>query len=326
MSIIPRIIRGGVYMTPKGGSASQYDEHGEQHNALATVGSGDSDLWGRIEGRKALIDVTYQTGCSGDVAVAEVSPMLLGRLKVGSVVRLALVNGDPNNSYIDDVVDVAGDGYPDKVCGVMTGAELANDIDTEAPPAAPVPLWTWTTTGEGRLWALQTGAGGDVMIHSGAGMEILADTVQIKGKVVIGSGMLTPPLGRMAGVEDVEGGEVPGAAAVPQPEVVIQTATEPPYVGDQDAVVRVKDRYQASAGTDPTAITYITVQAAYLTALEALVAVIAGSVALNAIDPALATALATFQAVPKPGDPPTTITCEAMSGSAVLRVSDSVAE
>lgn len=326
MSIIPRIIRGGGFMTPKGGAASQYEGTGEQHNALATVGSGDPDLWGRIEGRKAMIEVTYQTGCSGDVATAEVSPQLLGRLKVGSVVRLALVNGDPNNSYIDDVVDVSGDGYPDTVCGVMTGAELASDIDTATPPAAPVPLWSWTVTGLGRLWALETGAGGDVLIHSGAGMEVVADTVQIKGKVVIGSGMLTPPVGRMAGVEDVEDGEVAGVPAVPQPEIVIATATEPPYVGDQDAVVRVKDRYQASAGTDPAAITYIAVQATYLAALEALVAVIAGSVALNAVDPALATALATFQLVPKPGAPPTTITSEAMSGSAVLRVADSVAE
>lgn len=319
MSIVPRIIRGGGYMTPKGGAASQYDENGEQHNALATVGSGDADLWGRIEGRKAMIDITYQTGCSGDVAVAEVSPMLLGRLKVGSVVRLALVNGDPNNSYIDDVVDVAGDGYPDSVCGVMTGAELASDIDTDAPPAAPVPLWTWTTTGEGRLWALQTGAGGDVLIHSGAGMEVVADVVQIRGKVVIGSGMLTPPVGRMAGVEDVDGGEVPGVPGVSQPQNVIQTGTVPPYVGDQDSVVRVVDRYQVSAGTDQAFMSWLVSLGVYLTALDVYLAVVAG---LNPA--AIAAAKLIFDAVPKPGAPPATIISEAMSGSDVLRVSNSV--
>jgi hypothetical protein len=319
MSIIPRMIRGGGYMTPKGGAASQYDEHGEQHNALAKVGSGDSDLWGRIEGRKALIDVTYQTGCSGDVAIAEVSPQLLGRLKVGSVVRLALVNGDPNNAYVDDVVDVSGDGYPDTVCGVMTGAELASDIDTEVPPAAPVPLWTWTTTGAGRLWALETGAGGDVLIHSGAGMEVVADVVQIRGKVVIGSGMLTPPVGRMAGVEDVEGGEVPGVAAVPQPLNLIQTGTVPPYVGDQDSVVRVVDRYQVSAGTDQAFMQWLASLGVYLAALDVYLAVVAG---LNPV--AIAAAKLIFDAVPKPGVPPTTIISEAMSGSDVLRVSNSV--
>jgi len=337
MSIIPRIIRGGGFITPKGGGATVYDAPGDQHLALATVGSGESDLWGRIEGRKAYIEVTFETGCSGDVVVAEVSPDWLGRLKVGSLVLLGLVNGDPNNSYVLGLVDLSGDGYPDKVCGLDTGAEGAADLDTDVPPMAPVPLWTWQTTRSGRIWAVETGSGGDIILHSGAGMEIKASTTSVHGRMIIGKGFDTPPVPRVAGIEDESGGEVAGSAGVPLAESLIASGTVPPYQGDQDAVVRASDRYQAAPGTDEAFFTYLTqqqayltLQATYITALEAALTVVLGSALLGAVEPALAGALTALQAVPPPGappaDPPQQITSEAMSASAVLRVRDDVAE
>ncbi len=297
---------------------------GDPELALARVGTGEAEQWARIQGRKALVSIIYETGPSGDESEMEVAVEHLGRLAVGSVVLVGMVNGDPSHCYLLAFVDVVDDGLPDSVCGVRTGAELAAEVDIEVEPTAPLPLWQWLRTNPGRLLAIQSGA--DLLVHAAGLVELKTSEVHVHGRMIVGRGLLTPPTGATVGIEDVDDGEVPGVPATAQLENVIQTATEPPYVGDQDAVVRVKDRYQASAGTDPAAITYITVQATYLAALEALVTVIAGSVPLNAVDPALATALATFQAVPPPGDPPTTITSEAMSGSAVLRVVDSVAE
>ncbi len=307
-----------------GPGGSVFDMPGDTHLALATIGSGDGDLWARIEGSKALVEMTLESGSIDDDVVVEVERKYLGRLAPGQLVLLGFVNGDPNNSYLIGIVDVVDAGLPDEVCGVQTGAALAGDVDAPVPPIVPMPLFTFEVTRKGRLWALQTGERGDVLVHSGAGMELKASTgVFVKSSMSVGFGFATPPIGAVAGVEDVEDGEIPGVPGVPPPPNIIENLTDPPYVGDQDAVVRAKDAYQSTAGVDPEWWAYQEAKAIYHEALVAFTLVIAAG---NLPDIAAATtvfnaAKAAFDAL----TPPTKLSSAAVTASQALRAADNVA-
>lgn len=312
-TIASRIVRSGPNITPMrggGGMAGEgrhIDNPGDQHIALGTIGSGDSDIWARIEGRKAMVEVRLESGAIDDQTIVEVEPHQLGRLHLGQTVLLGFVNGDPSNAYLIGIVDVVSDGIPDTVCRITTGAALAGDVDVQPPPMVPLPLLAWAVTSDGRPWALE--AGGDVLVHSKAGMELrAAGTVHVAAPMAVGFGFTAPPVAPTAGVEDVGTGEmpgIPGAAAPPNP---ISNPTTPPYAGDQDAVVRAKDAFQSNMAIDNVFWTWVV-------ALEAFLTVVGGG------NPAtFAAAYATYTAVPKPQG----LTSLAKSASQLLRAGDAV--
>lgn len=317
----PNYRRSPPNITPmRSGGSMLEPEGGDPELALARVGTGESEQWARIEGRKALVSIVYETGPSGDEAEVEVAVEHLGRLAVGSVILVALVNGDPSNCYLLAFVDVADDGIPDSVCGVQTGAELAAEVDIETPPSVPLPLWQWLKTNPGRLLAIQSGA--DLLVHAAGLVELKTDEVHVQGRMIVGRGLLTPPTGATVGIEDVDDGEVPGAPATPQPENLIGLPTLPPYAGDQDAVVRAKDAYQSNAAVDPAFFTY---QAALDVAYGALADFVAAIATLDPVQIAAGkvifdAARVVFDAIPKPDR----LTSNAMSASQILRAGDSV--
>jgi hypothetical protein len=311
---MPTVRRAPGFITPRhtGGAGlggSVYDMPGATHLALATVGGGDDEpeIWARIQGRKVLVNVVLQTGGSGDEVVAECDPAWLGELHPGAVVLLGLVNADPNNSYILARVDIDSDGVPDEVCGVSTGAAIAADIDVTPEPIVPLPLWSWVRTRDGRLYALETGAGGDLLLHSGASVELkAAGQVHVSGPMVVGAGLATPPIGAMAGVEDVADGTVPGVPGVPDPPTPHANPTTPPYAGDADAVVRAKDQIQSGMAVDPAFWLHAAAVDTFL-------------VAVSSLNPAtIAAAKLIFDAVPKP----TSVTSAAVTASQALRAKD----
>lgn len=317
----PNYRRAPPNITPsRSGGAMMEPDGGDPELALARVGTGEAEQWARIQGRKALVSIIYETGPSGDESEMEVAVEHLGRLAVGSVVLVGMVNGDPSHCYLLAFVDVVDDGLPDSVCGVRTGAELAAEVDIEVEPTAPLPLWQWLKTNPGRLLAIQSGA--DLLVHAAGLVELKTDEVHVHGRMIVGRGLLTPPTGATVGIEDVDDGEVPGVPATAQPPNVIGNPTEPPYVGDQDAVVRAKDAYQSNAAIDPEWFTYkegldiaYGALADFVAAISTLdpVQIAAGKVLFDA-------ARLVFDAIPKPSK----LTSNAMSASQALRAEDDV--
>lgn len=316
-----------------GGAGSQWSRPGQDYVRVATVGHEDSTSgrWLVVESGQYLVEIVYQTGNPGQEGRARLGAGIKHTaLKLGEQVVVVMVGGNESHGIIVCALNSLKQPLPETVAGIATGAGAGPQRDDQEPAS----IFTFVRTRAGQIYAVESGA--DMLLHAGAGMEIKASTVSVAGKMIIGKGFDTPPEPRIVGPEDA-GGEEGGSAGVPLAESLISTGTVPPYSGDQDAVIRASDRYQAAPGTDEGFFNYLTQQAAYLTqqaayitALETALTVVLGSAALAAVEPAITAALTAFNLVPKPGtapaDAPQQVTSEAMSASAVLRVRDSVAE
>lgn len=244
--------------------------------SYAEVGHWDDTLgvpepnpqYARIEQGQAWIECTLRP--DGDQIVARLAlPSAEDGagwyipLQIGARVVVEMVKGNPQTAVITGRMWDATYRIPDVVAGVQTGAVGAQ----VARVGVPAPLWQFIMTPVGQLLAIETGAGGDVLIHTGAGggVHVKADSpqaVHVEGITHLGSGPTTPPVGATVGPA---GAQVPGTPMVPRPPVLVPHVPpvappgpiNPPFVGDRDAIVRVKDAVQSDATIDPTFWTWL---------------------------------------------------------------------
>lgn len=208
---------------------------------IGRIGHEDaSQAWMRLEGQQAWVEVTLR---NGEEIVASVADEVRD-LSLGDTVVIVYVDGDPGQAQVvtrrnDNTAPMAA-----SVAGVSTGA-AATKADGAVGPA---PTFTFARTRDGRLFALETGDGGDILLHSGGDVHIKAGATHIEGAVRLGAGPLTPPVGSKVAPEN---GETPGVPMVPFLPLPGVNATIPPYVGFANGVVRASDEYQSNPVIDP---------------------------------------------------------------------------
>jgi len=211
----------------------------------------------RLENGQIWVEVTMEP--EGDEIVARVALPSAGNatgwylpLSFGCRVILGMIDGDPNNSVILGRLNDENCALPGTAAGVSTGAAGVVDEVTAAAPA-----WTFQVLPDGELLAIETGTGGDVLIHSGAAVEIKSgggQRIHLNGAVSLGEGPLTAPTGATTTAAGAIQPGSPAASAVPTPY-----ATPPPvppdginpFVGNADSIVRAKQLFQSSIALDP---------------------------------------------------------------------------
>lgn len=221
----------------------------------------------RIEQGLVLVEVTMEPGgdqiiarlgmCDAGFQVADYVP-----LSFGCRVLLELVNGNPQNAVIMARLSDLACPLPPVVAGVQTGAAGAVAPDV----GVPAPLWRFIRLGPGQIMAIETQVGGDVLIHSGASMELKTTLpaptarIHLNGAVSMGVGPTVPPVGATVGPA---GTAIPGVPAIPHipipalPSIPAPPLTIVPYVGNEDGVIRSKDAVQSHAGVDPSYWTWL---------------------------------------------------------------------
>lgn len=211
----------------------------------------------RLEQGLVLVEVTLEP--AGDQIVAELaipdsapgSGSYIG-LAFGANVLVELINGNPANAVIIATLNNQASPLPPTVCNVQTGAAQAN-----APQVGiPAPQWQFVKLPTGQLLAIETGPGGDVLIHAGASVEIAASAtgaIHLNGRVALGGVPVVPPVGATVGPA---GSTIPGTPAIAQPFVPAPLAPVPaapapiPFTGMPDSIIRAKDGVQSWAGVD----------------------------------------------------------------------------
>jgi hypothetical protein len=153
--------------------------------------------------------------------------------------------------------------FPDSVC----------DIPAKTP-AGNMPMFAFLKTGSGQLLAIETGDGGDVVVHSGGSVKFKADGGQLLlgGRTHIGGDFTTPPVGDSVGPAGEILPGVPGTPHVPPPGT---NANLPPAVAvDSDGLpwpaeglVRYKDKVQSNASSDPDFWAWFTLMANAVTVI-----------------------------------------------------------
>lgn len=221
----------------------------------------------RIEQGLVLVEVTLEP--SGDQIVAQLALPDAGGIGAGAYISLAfgarvvveLIGGSPQNAVIIARLSDMVSPLPAAVCGVQTGAAAAN-----APQVGiPAPQWQFMRLPDGQILAVETGVGGDIMIHAGASVSIAASPVgaiHLNGRVCLGAPPITPPVGATVGPA---GTTIPGVPAIAMPFVpapvigfpgslpppAAPNPVVPPFIGMPDSVIRAKDGVAATATTDP---------------------------------------------------------------------------
>lgn len=253
-----------------------------------------------LRGGQAYVECTLQPGGGQVVARVNVADSY-EVFSFGARVSLLALNGDPNASVIAGKLHDDRDPIPASVAGGSVPVEgPVFDPDTNARYARRV---QFIQSAPNTVFVLETRGTGDVVVHSGAGVSIKAagGFVLVDGDhVMLGASAQAAPAPATVMGED----EQAGAPMLPPEIEQSVNATDPLYEGYAYGLVRASDRYQSTAGIDPAFFTY-------LTAIDTLVAFIAGSPELVAVAPGLVAALAAFQAVPKPAS----LTSAAMSAS-----------
>lgn len=219
----------------------------------------------RIEQGQVMVEVTMQP--DGDQIIARLGAPAAGlgagwyiNLTFGCRVVVELVRDNPSTAVITARLNDQVCTFPPVVANVQTGAAAA-----VAPKVSvPAPMWQFLKTGIGELMAIETGPGGDILIHSAASVEITASfglgTIHLNGRVALGEPVTAPPVGQTAGPAGVP---VPGTPAIPAvpipatPSIPVPPKAIIPYVGLQDGIVRSKDMVQSHAGVDPDFWTWI---------------------------------------------------------------------
>jgi len=237
-------------------------------SSFATVGHVADELIGlpeptpsfaRLEQGQVFVEVTIQP--EGDQVIARLGMPAAGvgagwymNLSFGCRVLLEYPRDNPTNATIVARLHDQECSFPTDVAGVQTGAAVA-----VAPKVGvPAPMWQFMKTAAGELLAIETGPLGDILIHSGGSVEIKAapaiGAIHLNGRVAMGEGTLTPPVGATVGPAGVT---IPGIPAVPSipipavPNIPAPPKTIVPYIGLRDGVVRSKDRMQSHAAVDP---------------------------------------------------------------------------
>ena len=225
--------------------------------ALGTVGYLDSqtDLpeqspsFVRWEQHEAMVEVTLTTGDKINARIG--LPHMT--LEFGQQVAVAFPDGDPTMGVIFAAMNDLTFPAPDSVAGVSTGAGAATDKGVPIPAAT----WHFTRLEPGRVLAMQTGSGGDMLFCSGASMELKVNpgsgAVHLNGAVYMGVGPTSKPIGSTTAPG---GEEIPGVPLVPHVPLPFKPAppagpATTPYVGLADGLVRAHDAYETNIAVDP---------------------------------------------------------------------------
>lgn len=249
-----------------------------------------------MRGGQAYVECTIQPG--GGQVVARVNmDGCYEPLSFGDRVCLLHIGGDPNASLVMGKVHDDSDPMPETVAGMPMSGVVIDPADSTRTSSRV----QFIRPKPDCVLAVETTGTGDILIHSEAGVSIKAGAagfVHIDGQqVVLGQGPATPPVpGQMVGEE-----ETPAVPFVPYGGAPTGYATNPPYAGLLDAIVRAGDAMQSTPGLDPAFFAYVTAVDVFLKAIAAV----------PAISAALVAALAAYQvAVPTP---PTAIKSRAMT-------------
>lgn len=225
-------------------------------------------------------------------------------------------------------------GYGQKVVVAFPGGDGSqpvivgsiNDGDQPLPelsvPASGngVPMFAFLRTSAGQMLLLETGDEGDVIIRSGASVQVAVDgagQVLLTGLTHIGQSVkpTSPAVGAGVGPDGYEAPGVAAAGYVPVPNTNAVTPPIPPRVPSEstvpqpvpaDGIVRVKDAMQSNAAIDPTLFTWIT---------QVTAAVVAMAAPFNASPPGVPLVSLGTGAVVPPVAPPSTVTSLPTSGS-----------
>lgn len=211
----------------------------------------------RIEDGQVLVEVTVEP--RGDEIVARLGHDGAGAgigdyipLEWGCHVVVEFVDGNPQNAVIVARLHNQECHVPHDVAGVQTGA-----AGGMAETFVPAPMWRFVKMAAGQLLAIETQAGGDIVIHSAGSVEIAAGpsgAIHLSGRVALGESPVTPPVGATVGPA---GTTIPGVPATPHvplpkvPGIPAPPATIAPYVGFADGIVRAKDGVQSYIAVDP---------------------------------------------------------------------------
>ena len=181
-------------------------------------------------------------------------------LAFGCRVVVEMVKGNPQNAVIVARLNDLQCGFPTTVAGVQTGA-----VGAVAPfVGVPAPAWSFIALPLGQMLAIETGIGGDILIHSNASIELKAlpggGAIHLNGRCALGEGPTTPPVGATVGPGGVDIPGVPAIPAIPIPAIPSIPApplTIVPYIGVNDGIIRSKDAVQSHVGVDPQFWTYM---------------------------------------------------------------------
>ncbi len=225
--------------------------------AWATVGHEEgSPEFVRIEGGQPWVEITIQP--SGTEVSARLGLSSAGNgngsyasLEHGCRVIITMVEGLPNSAVIVGQLWDDNCRMPGSVAGVSTGAD---DATKDAMISAP--MWQFLRVPDGQLLAIETGPGGDILIHSGANIVLKtsgANAVHIDGTAHLGASLTSEPTGATVGPD---GSTIPGTPAVARvPKTWSPPSSVPPvyvpFVGDLESIIRASDAIQISIATDP---------------------------------------------------------------------------
>ncbi len=238
--------------------------------SYATVGHADvTPMYARIENNQVYVEVTLVP--SGDEIVARLETGggadgagFYMPLAYGSRVVVGLPGGTGTEAVIISRCNDASWPFPETVSGITT------HVPVPSPASAPAPLWAFLRTADGYLLGIETGDGGDIVIHSGASVEIKVnggEQILLNGPTHIGATYTTPPIGGAV----APGGEITpgteGVAFVPVPFVLTPVEGPTPIIPTpgipEDGILRIKDSLQTGADVDPIFWTFLTAVAAF---------------------------------------------------------------
>jgi len=280
-----------TYQTSIDWSRSRTGFQGYPQNFVSygTVGHTDSTpAYVRVEEGDVLIEVTLTP--SGDEVVARLDTSAMSQgalylpLSYGQRVVLLYPNGKNGDPLLIGRCSDASWPFPEEVAGVATAAEQR------------APMFAFLKTGDGQLLAIETGAGGDVLIHSGASAQMKVspgEQILMTGRTHLGSSAdfgSAPTGSKVAENGFVEDGEeagnynplpntrgrpADGTTLVPPTPIVI-----PPPLTDtnarpypQDGIVRFKDQLGSNVFVDPDFWAWLVAAATALAALPVPVTV-----------------------------------------------------
>lgn len=157
-------------------------------------------------------------------------------VRPGEAVLVVFPGGDPDQAYIVGRLDDDSTNLAPTVCGISTTG-----------PQGQVRQYRWLVTPAGQVYAIQ--AGGEILLQGGgAGVRIKGAQVLVDGACHLGADFAMAPVpGQVAGGGAETAASAAGAYVPPQGS----TLTDPPFVGNAKAIVRVTDGVQSNLAIDP---------------------------------------------------------------------------
>ncbi len=227
--------------------------------SMGTVGHTDlTPAYARVEDGDVLVEITLVP--SGDEIVARLTMTAVDGggiympLSYGQRVVIAFPGGSGSDPVI---VGRCGDSswpFPDDVAGVSTGSGTA-------------PMFAFYKTQDGQLFAIETGDGADVLIHTGASIQLKAsggEQIMLTGRTHIGLDFSSAPIGSTVG----KSGEVTPGTPAGAPNITTNTnkTVPPPLKLPADGIFRIKDTVQSNIVIDPDYWAYTAALTAFFAA------------------------------------------------------------